>query len=207
MDCREFLLRYSDYDDSLLPAHEAARFRAHMAECPSCARYDRVLRKGRMVARQIPEPEPSPDFLPRLQLRLREVRSRRRWPGARLAAGLAAVTVLVVAASAVSVLDVPGTASSAPETAVGGATPAVTSSTASGAPAPPTRVRPASASVRRAVTALPAVEPDSPRGWMAKEVAPAVVASYSPLETGPPSYRRRLPSSRGPTDSERRALD
>lgn len=174
MDCREFLLRYSDYDDSLVPAQEAARFQAHMAECASCARYDRVLRKGRMVARQLPVPEPSPDFIPRLQLRLRASRSRRRWPGAGLATGLAAVTVLVVATSAVIVLeDAPGTAASAPGV----------------------------------VTVLPAVEPGPPRGWMAEEVAPPVVASYSPLETGPPSYRRRLPSSRGPTDSDRRALD
>lgn len=207
MDCREFLLRYSDYDDSLMPAHEAARFRAHMAECPSCARYDRVLRKGRMEARQLPGPEPSPDFIPRLQLRLSASWSRRRWPGARLATGLAAVTVLVVAASAVTVLDVPGTTSSAPETAMVGASPAATSSTAPTASAQPTRAKPASGSSRRVVTVLPAVEPGPPRGWMAKEVAPAVVASYSPLETGPPSYRRRHPSSREPTDSERRALD
>ena len=65
MDCHEFLARYSDYDDSRIPPSEAARFHAHLAECPSCARYDRVLRKGRMVARQL-RVEPSTDFVRRL---------------------------------------------------------------------------------------------------------------------------------------------
>ncbi|MFW6206115.1 MAG: zf-HC2 domain-containing protein, partial [Gemmatimonadota bacterium] len=94
MNCREFLRRYSEYDDSLIPAFEADRFRAHMAECPSCARYDRVLRKGRMLARQLPRLEPDPDFLPRLRLRLLQ-QPRRRPIRARLAAGLAAATVLI----------------------------------------------------------------------------------------------------------------
>ena len=70
MDCTEFLNRYSEYDDSLVPPAEADRFRSHMASCDSCTRYDRVLRKGRMLARQAPGVEPSDDFVPRLHARL-----------------------------------------------------------------------------------------------------------------------------------------
>ena len=70
MDCTEFLNRYSEYDDSLVPPSEADRFRSHMASCDACTRYDRVLRKGRMLARQAPGVEPSDDFVPRLHARL-----------------------------------------------------------------------------------------------------------------------------------------
>ena len=69
MDCTDFLDRYSDYDDSLLTPREEAIFRAHLEICEACARYDRVLRKGRMLARQM-APEPTADFMPRLRLRL-----------------------------------------------------------------------------------------------------------------------------------------
>ncbi|MFW5951867.1 MAG: anti-sigma factor family protein, partial [Gemmatimonadota bacterium] len=103
MDCREFLTRYSDYDDSLVPPTEAERFRAHMAGCEACARYDRVLRKGRMLARQLPGPEPATDFGPRLLRRLLEcrhgVRSRRRLAAVPVPAA-AAVLGLVLAATA-----------------------------------------------------------------------------------------------------------
>ena len=206
MDCREFLLRYSEYDDSLIPPHEADRFRDHMAECGSCARYDRVLRKGRMVARQLPRPEPSRDFVARLRLRLRRERRRRVDRGAAMASGLAAATVLMVAATAVQFLGPSGPAE----------TPgAAASSAASRAPtAAPKSVaeRPTQPSVKRGtipgalVAALSALESGTRRDWPTREVAPAGAASYSPLETGPPAYRVRPPSVHRTTDS-RRALD
>lgn len=86
MQCTEFLDRYSDYDDSLLPASELARFRAHLAGCGSCARYDRVLRKGRMLARQVAA-APSPDFMPRLRHRLLTEPAPRPAPLSPVAAG------------------------------------------------------------------------------------------------------------------------
>lgn len=101
MDCTEFLERYSEYDDSLVAADEAGRFRAHMAVCEGCERYDRVLRKGRMLARQLPGPEPSTDFVPQLHMRLwservREARSTPRVPLA--VAALPAVTIVMTLA-------------------------------------------------------------------------------------------------------------
>lgn len=191
MDCREFLHRYSEYDDSLVPAHEADRFRAHMAECRACARYDRVLRKGRMLARQLPAPEPSPDFIPRLRRRLLRTPPRRRgFRGARLAAGLAAATVLLVALSAVEVME-----SGGPEAAEGGAV------TGGGAG------RPASRPAHAGVPVLPVASGGSTRAWTTQEVATADTSSYSPLVVGPPAYRSRLRMSPVITDSDRRAAD
>lgn len=209
MDCREFLLRYSDYDDSLLPSDEAARFRAHMAECPSCARYDRVLRKGRMLARQIPGPKPSSDFVPRLRLRLLRGRADRGHRSGsrdlRLATGLAAATVLMAAVTAVALLQdaPPGQGG---QVASGAGATSAASGSAPTIPVP-TRAVVLPRSPRLALLArLPAKETATPRAWAAREVDPADTASYSPLVTGPPVYRAAHPLSRGPT-TDRRALD
>ena len=203
MTCREFLERYSEYDDSLIPSTEADRFRRHMEACGSCARYDRVLRKGRMVARQLERPEPSPDFIPRLRRRLLQQTARGRMlMGGRIAAALAAVTILMVATSAVRLM----------ESAPAGATDATARSAAERTaadgidrlPSP----RPDGGVYRLAArTILPVQSRPSPRAWSATEVAPAGTASYSPLETGPPAYRRAPPSSPDFADSDRRALD
>ena len=206
MDCREFLLRYSDYDDSLIPPHEAERFRAHMADCPSCARYDRVLRKGRMVARQLPRLDPADDFVPRLQRRLLHTASRRTGPsrgagvwagssGPRLAAGLAAATIVMAVAAAFmlegSVTAVPTVAGWQAPSAAG--EPSTAPAVAQVAP------------VRRRVVTLPPVDRAEPRAWEAREVAPPRTASYSPLETGPPVYR--VASSSPMQRTSGRALD
>lgn len=73
MTCQEFLARYSEYLDERLEPLESALWRAHMNRCPSCARYDRVLRRGLALVRDLPEVEPSSDFGPRLQHRLYHV--------------------------------------------------------------------------------------------------------------------------------------
>lgn len=211
MDCREFLERYSDYDDSLIPSAEADRFRSHMSECTACARYDRVLRKGRMVARQLPRPEPSPDFIPRLQRRLLRERIRRPL-SSRLPTGLAAATVLMVAASAVRLMapasgPVAGGADGLRPAAVEGGVP----DPGAGAEAVVDAAVPGVELARMGSFRLAMVPASSggartPRAWTATEVATADVASYSPLETGPPAYRRALPSA-PITDSQRRGLD
>ena len=46
LDCSSFLDGYSDYRDGLLDIDARAEFMAHMAECDSCHRYDRVLSRG-----------------------------------------------------------------------------------------------------------------------------------------------------------------
>ena len=204
MTCREFLDRYSDYDDSLIHASEADRFRQHMDRCPSCARYDRVLRKGRMLARQLPPPEPSPDFIPRLRLRLLRQRPRRtRSPSARLAAGLAAVTVLLAAVSAVRVV---GSSPGADAALDQGVETAVRTPVHRGVDRP-ARETQAGAAIRLAARpSLPVLPGGAPRAWPVTEVASSGAASYSPLETGPPAYRVR-PASPRFSDPDRRALD
>lgn len=203
MTCREFLERYSEYDDSLIPAAEAERFRRHMEACPSCARYDRVLRKGRMVARQLDRPEPSPDFIPRLRSRLLQQRTRgRMYMSGRVAAGLAAVTVLMVATSAVRLME-----SVSPPTSDGAVRSVAERTVPDGIDRLPSP-RPDGGVYRLAARAiLPVQSRPAPREWPVTEVAPAGTASYSPLETGPPAYRRAPPSSPDFADSDRRALD
>lgn len=207
MDCTEFLHRYSDYDDSLLPPGELSEVRAHLAACAACARYDRVLRKGRMLARQLPAPEPSPDFEGRLGQRLR--RSGGSWAGGPrggrgrggvvlpgfAAAAMAAVTILLVATSALALLDRlerPGAA--ARETALA----AVVSP-------PPAMVVPVALEGRSVV--LPAAGPRIPRAWSAERVDRRLASSYSPLVTGPPAYRAVRAHPLGPTNPLRRTLD
>ncbi|MBI4408765.1 MAG: zf-HC2 domain-containing protein [Gemmatimonadetes bacterium] len=67
MNCQEFLARYSEYLDERLDAGEAARWRAHLEGCRSCARYDHVARRGLALVRELPIPEASPDLALRLQ--------------------------------------------------------------------------------------------------------------------------------------------
>ena len=68
--CREFLEGHSEYLDQLLAPREAQRFDQHVASCRSCENYDRVTRRGLLLARNLPEIQPSPHFHERLQARL-----------------------------------------------------------------------------------------------------------------------------------------
>ena len=130
MDCGTFLDGYSDYRDDLLLLPERAAFEAHLRECASCARYDRVVEGGVRVLGSAPEMEVSEDFMERLQHRLYHVddeladaRRRRARPLRRAAAGAAgmaaAVGAIAVAPylyswSAPTVTMLPTVAASAP---------------------------------------------------------------------------------------------
>lgn len=208
MDCPEFLSRYSDYDDSLLPPFEVERFQAHMGSCPSCARYDRVLRKGRMLARQLPELEPSGELEPRLRLRLLETapRSRRRaGPSpARLAGALAAVTILLVVSAVAGLLGprvsgpVAGQLAGVLSGPVPGPVPGAASESLAGVAAGPVAGAvsgPVSLVSRGLPLALGSV---APRPWPARRVDPGVASSYSPLVVGPPAYRGARPRHGSP---------
>ncbi len=70
MECKEFLEGYSAFRDGLLEEAEREAFRAHRERCESCARYDRVVRKGTEVLRDLPPVDPPSDFLARLQHRI-----------------------------------------------------------------------------------------------------------------------------------------
>lgn len=181
MDCNEFLERYSEYDDSLVPPAEVDRFRVHMSACPDCTRYDRVLRKGRMLARQLPSVEPSGDFVPRLHLRLWQGGDRYPGTGApssRMAAALPVMTMLMVLGAAAAFLAGVGDRGSA--SAAGDATiPGL-----------------ASGRVVALPTALLASGPADARAWEARRVDRAASSSYSPLTMGLPAYRGAEPRTR-----------
>ncbi len=70
VSCHDFISAYSDYRDGLVDTGLSRSLATHLSECPSCARYDRVIRRGIEVARGIDGPRPSSDFLPRLQHRI-----------------------------------------------------------------------------------------------------------------------------------------
>jgi anti-sigma factor RsiW len=190
MNCSEFLRRYSDYDDSLVPPAEADRFRAHMSECGACARYDRVLRKGRMLARQLPQLEPASGFVTSLRHRLWRESHRRPRPAlagpARLAPALAALTVALAASTALGLLAdaAPGASSEAP-------TPF--RRVASAPPVAP--ARPPAARTAEGLPTAAAAASTAPRAWTAERVDRPVASSYSPLITGMPAYRGARPRS------------
>ena len=100
MTCRQCLERYSDFLDETMTASEMARCRAHLERCPSCARYQRVMRNGLELVRALPPVEPSADFGDRLRHGIYRVRDeapeRRR--GSALAVGVAVATLAAAAA-------------------------------------------------------------------------------------------------------------
>lgn len=96
MECQEFLEGYSEYLDGRLDEEGRAAFRAHRDACTACERYDRVVRRGLTIWRNLPQLEPSPDFLPRLQHRLYHVDDAERLSMPRPLGSAALVAVGIV---------------------------------------------------------------------------------------------------------------
>lgn len=98
MTCQQFIAGYTEYLDGAQPDERRDRFEVHMARCPSCARYDRVLRRGLRLVRDVPALPPSPDFEQRLQhgiFHVRDERSKRTRMNPTSGAALLAVAGLV----------------------------------------------------------------------------------------------------------------
>jgi hypothetical protein len=99
--CERIRERHGDYLDGVLPVAEQAQVQSHLAECLSCARYDRVLRRGLGVARQLPELRPAEDFELRLQHHIYHLQAGapfgqpRPFAGIGVAATLAAAIALI----------------------------------------------------------------------------------------------------------------
>jgi predicted anti-sigma-YlaC factor YlaD len=70
LSCSECLARHSEYLDGVMDAASSALWRAHLENCPDCARYDRVLRRGIAHLAAQPPAELTPDFTMQLQHRL-----------------------------------------------------------------------------------------------------------------------------------------
>jgi hypothetical protein len=70
LSCREFLEGHSDFLDGFLPDTMTRRFEEHVVGCASCNRFDRVLRRGLLLAHNLPEIQPSANFQEKLQAQL-----------------------------------------------------------------------------------------------------------------------------------------
>src|SRR5690606_33489433 len=70
MNCQEFLKLHSEFLDERLASEDADRCEAHAASCASCARYDRVVRRGVALLRRLPPVPVSADFMGRLDARI-----------------------------------------------------------------------------------------------------------------------------------------
>jgi hypothetical protein len=101
IDCNTFLSRYSDYLDHDMSVAERDAMEAHADVCDECAHYDRVVRRGTDVLRDLPEIEVSDDFADRLRWRLyaaeEEERRQRRLATPAQAAGTLAIAALLAA--------------------------------------------------------------------------------------------------------------
>jgi hypothetical protein len=73
MDCREFRERHVGFVDDTLPAVEMYDMQEHVRTCARCSRHDAAVRRGLLIVRNLPQIEPSPDFMARLNSRLEEL--------------------------------------------------------------------------------------------------------------------------------------
>lgn len=97
VDCETFLAEYSALRDDLVPEEMRVALEAHRNACPSCARYDRVIRNGTQLVRETPELDVSDDFMARLEGRMYEVDLERAAQASHAGAGAATVTLSVAA--------------------------------------------------------------------------------------------------------------
>jgi anti-sigma factor RsiW len=180
--CDEFLARHSDYLDGLLSPVAAARLSAHATACDSCARYDRIVRKGIDLVRELPDVEPSEDFEMRLQHRIFHLEDARvlepRASGAAAALGVAAAIALLAWSPLLVVPADPGMA----------AAPALEED-AAGARDAQGAVTLFSQSTWYPMT-MPAAPAHQPAALLAAFPGP-----YSPLVVSPPAHRSVRPVS------------
>ncbi len=100
MECAEFLERYSEFLDGELEASRVPAFQHHVISCPGCAEYDRVVRRGLRLVRELERPEATPDFVPQLQRAFLDSGERRPWVEYTKAALVAGVTTIAIMAAA-----------------------------------------------------------------------------------------------------------
>jgi hypothetical protein len=111
MDCSMFRERHVAFVDEMLHEADLVAMQRHVTECEACARHDTAIRRGLLVARNMPRVQPSADFMARLNARLRDIRAHDaaaaayRGPGwgSFLATATGVVIVGVLAAGALEV--------------------------------------------------------------------------------------------------------
>ncbi|MBV9879143.1 MAG: hypothetical protein JO180_01550 [Gemmatirosa sp.] len=77
MDCRAFHKYHLAYLDDTLPGELMGAAEYHLVTCETCAAHDTAVRRGLLLARNLPSIELSADFSARLAARLDEVRCGR----------------------------------------------------------------------------------------------------------------------------------
>jgi hypothetical protein len=109
MDCREFRDQHAAYVDDVLCGEDVRLMRRHLEQCAECAKHDTKVRRGLMLARNLPPVHCSADFMERLNARLREVEPLQAASDANARRiGVAAIPFALLAAS---ILGVAGLAS------------------------------------------------------------------------------------------------
>src|SRR5690349_2146612 len=108
MDCREFRAKHVAFVDDTLSLVDMEAMQRHLRVCSRCARRDTGVRRSLLLVRNLPEIEPSSDFMARLNSRLAEAgktpaMDRSFSPSlgafATIAAGLALATYLALGMS------------------------------------------------------------------------------------------------------------
>lgn len=94
MECDEFLQSFSDFLDAEFEKHPREEYTQHLESCAECGEYDRVMRRGLRLVRELDAPEPVPEFMPRLQRSFLAQRERSEVLGEYAkAAGIAGLTI------------------------------------------------------------------------------------------------------------------
>jgi len=100
MECAEFLERYSEFLDGEIEASRVSAHQRHIVSCSGCAEYDRVVRRGLRLVRELERPEATPDFVPQLQRRFLDGSERSPWIEYSKAVLVAGVTTIAIMAAA-----------------------------------------------------------------------------------------------------------
>ena len=107
MDCEKFLESYSDYLDRRLEVYPLPEYVRHLRSCRSCEEYDRVMRQGLHLCRQLRPPDTTPDFASDLRSSIHDLQDRleqREGPSARATAVATLTAAAVLAAAAIPAL-------------------------------------------------------------------------------------------------------
>src|SRR5690348_861089 len=70
MDCREFREKHVGYVDDTLPAVDMEAMHRHLRSCYRCSRHDTAVRRGLLLVHNLPQIEPSADFMEKLADRI-----------------------------------------------------------------------------------------------------------------------------------------
>jgi hypothetical protein len=102
MNCRQFRKLHVAFVDDLLSASDMDCMQQHVAICVDCSKRDVSVRRSLMIVRNLPTIEPSPDFMFKLNERLRTSTihapsERRQHVSARSFAAVAAGIIAVAA--------------------------------------------------------------------------------------------------------------